>query len=224
MGRIQILRDLRLGEFDVLVGINLLREGLDLPEVSLVAILDADQEGFLRSSTSLIQTIGRAARNVSGKVLLYADRQTQAIRDAVDETNRRRSLQQAYNQQHGIQPESVRKAINDILDTLGDLSGAGTAQDRNQKARQLSAEDLQRNLTQLRTAMQQAARNLEFETAAALRDEVYEMERLLKDKLGDFAVGLAAEQSQPYRTRGSRGGVPKPGEVGYRTPRSKKRG
>ena len=225
LGRIQILRDLRLGEFDVLVGINLLREGLDLPEVSLVAILDADQEGFLRSSTSLIQTIGRAARNVSGKVILYADRQTQAIRDAVDETNRRRSLQESYNREHGIRPESVRKAINDILDTLGDLSGTATAQDRNHKARQLSADDLQRNLSQLRTAMQQAARNLEFETAAALRDEVFEMERLLKEKLGDFAVGLAAEQVQPYRARGSaRGGPAKPGEVGYRTPRSKKRG
>lgn len=225
LGRIQILRDLRLGEYDVLVGINLLREGLDLPEVSLVAILDADQEGFLRSSTSLIQTIGRAARNVSGKVILYADRQTKAIQEAVDETNRRRSLQRAYNEKHGIRPETVRKAINDILDTLGDLGGTATASERNQRNQQLNLEQLQRNLLQLRTAMQQAARNLEFETAAALRDEVFEMERLIKEKTGDFAVGMAAEGSadyQPRPARAARGGPPKPGEPGYKAPRGRK--
>jgi excinuclease ABC subunit B len=228
LGRIQILRDLRLGDYDVLVGINLLREGLDLPEVSLVAILDADQEGFLRSSTSLIQTIGRAARNVSGKVILYADRQTKAIQEAVSETNRRRAIQQAYNEKHGIQPETIRKAINDILDTLGDLGGSVTADQRSQRTQQMNLEELQRNLTQVRAAMQQAARNLEFETAAALRDEIFDMERALKEKMGDFAVGLAAEGSSDYQARRSsrpaRGGPPKPGEPGYKTPRARKGG
>jgi excinuclease ABC subunit B len=218
LGRIQILRDLRLGEFDVLVGINLLREGLDLPEVSLVAILDADQEGFLRSSTSLIQTIGRAARNVSGKVLLYADRETDSIRYAVDETNRRRGLQQAYNEKHGIRPETVRKAINDILDTLGDLSGSATAAERSARGKQMDVEELQKHLLQLRAAMQQAAKNLEFETAAALRDEVFEMERALKEKMGDFAVGLSAEKAAPRRAAGPA----KPGEPGYKAPRGRK--
>jgi excinuclease ABC subunit B len=226
LGRIQILRDLRLGDYDVLVGINLLREGLDLPEVSLVAILDADQEGFLRSSTSLIQTIGRAARNVSGKVILYADRQTKAIEEAVGETNRRRAIQQAYNEQHGIKPETVRKAINDILDTLGDMGGAVTANERSAHSKAMNIEELQRNLVQLRAAMGQAARNLEFETAAALRDEIFDMERTLKEKTGDFAVGLALEGTTDFAPR--RGGRParqgpaKPGEPGYKTPRARK--
>ncbi|MBS2039473.1 excinuclease ABC subunit UvrB [bacterium] len=226
LGRIQILRDLRLGDYDVLVGINLLREGLDLPEVSLVAILDADQEGFLRSSTSLIQTIGRAARNVSGKVILYADRETKAIQDAVGETNRRRALQQAYNQEHGIKPETVRKAINDILDTLGDMGGGVTANERSARSKQMNIEELQRNLVQLRAAMQQAARNLEFETAAALRDEIFDTERTLKEKTGDFAVGLALEGTTdiPSRRgpRTARQGPAKPGEPGYKTPRARK--
>ena len=226
LGRIQIVRDLRLGDYDVLVGINLLREGLDLPEVSLVAILDADQEGFLRSSTSLIQTIGRAARNVSGKVILYADRQTKAIEEAVGETNRRRAIQQAYNEKHGIKPETVRKAINDILDTLGDLGGSVTANERSARSKQMNIEELQRNLQQLRTAMLQAARNLEFETAAALRDEIFDMERTLKEKTGDFAVGLALEGTTdiPARrgARPARQGPAKPGEPGYKTPRARK--
>ncbi|MBN9418758.1 excinuclease ABC subunit B [bacterium SCN 62-11] len=226
LGRIQILRDLRLGDYDVLVGINLLREGLDLPEVSLVAILDADQEGFLRSATSLIQTIGRAARNVSGKVILYADRQTKAIEAAVGETNRRRALQQAYNDEHGIKPETVRKAINDILDTLGDMGGSVTANERSARTKQMNIEELQRNLVQLRAAMQQAARNLEFETAAALRDEIYDVERSLKEKTGDFAVGLALEGTTelPARrgARPARQGPAKPGEPGYKAPRGRK--
>lgn len=226
LGRIQILRDLRLGDYDVLVGINLLREGLDLPEVSLVAILDADQEGFLRSSTSLIQTIGRAARNVSGKVILYADRQTKAIQEAVGETNRRRELQQAYNEKHGIKPETVRKAISDILDTLGDMGGSVTANERSARSKGMNIEELQRNLVQLRAAMLQAARNLEFETAAALRDEIFDMERNLKEKTGDFAVGLALEGTTdiPARrgARPPRQGPARPGEPGYKTPRARK--
>ena len=128
--RIEILRDLRLGEFDVLVGINLLREGLDLPEVSLVAILDADKEGFLRSETSLIQTIGRAARNVEGQVIMYADQVTDSMQWALSETNRRRGLQQAYNAEHGIDPQTIRKAVTDILAYLRpsrDRAGAGQA-------------------------------------------------------------------------------------------------
>ena len=116
--RIQIIRELRLGEYDVLVGVNLLREGLDLPEVSLVAILDADKEGFLRGRTSLIQTIGRAARNINGKVLMYADKQTEAIKDALDETNRRRTIQLAYNEEHGITPETITKGVSDIAEFL----------------------------------------------------------------------------------------------------------
>lgn len=226
LGRIQILRDLRLGDYDVLVGINLLREGLDLPEVSLVAILDADQEGFLRSATSLIQTIGRAARNVSGKVILYADRQTKAIEAAVGETNRRRAIQQAYNDEHGIKPETVRKAISDILDTLGDMGGSVTANERSARTKQMNIEELQRNLVQLRAAMLQAARNLEFETAAALRDEIYDVERSLKEKTGDFAVGLALEGTTdlPARrgARPARPGPAKPGEPGYKAPRGRK--
>ncbi|MBX3170535.1 MAG: excinuclease ABC subunit UvrB [Candidatus Eremiobacteraeota bacterium] len=226
LGRIQILRDLRLGDYDVLVGINLLREGLDLPEVSLVAILDADQEGFLRSSTSLIQTIGRAARNVSGKVILYADRQTKAIQEAVGETNRRREIQRAYNQQHGIEPETVRKAVSDILDTLGDMGGSVTANERSARSQQMNIEELQRSVLQLRAAMQQAARNLEFETAAALRDEIFDMEKTLKEKTGDFAVGLALEGTTdiPARrgARPARQGPARPGEPGYKTPRARK--
>lgn len=227
LGRIAILRDLRLGEFDVLVGINLLREGLDLPEVSLVAILDADQEGFLRSSTSLIQTIGRAARNVSGKVLLYADRQTKAMKEALDETNRRREIQMAYNKEHGITPETVRKAVNDILDTLGDLSESTPAA-RRQKNKELDVPQIQAALDKLKEAMLAAARNLEFETAAALRDEVYELERELRKKMDGQPVGTllenlsAPEGATASRPRGSSKAGPKPGQVGYQNPRGRK--
>lgn len=194
LGRIQILRDLRLGEFDVLVGINLLREGLDLPEVSLVAILDADQEGFLRSTTSLIQTIGRAARNVSGKVILYADRMTGAIRHAIEETSRRRAVQQAYNEKHGIVAQTVRKAVNDILDTLG-YHGQESRKTRRDRHAEMELADLQNLLDQLEQAMQEAAKALEFETAAALRDEMISVKKQLHQKIEGLPVAQQIDLS-----------------------------
>ena len=163
MERMEIIRDLRLGEFDVLVGINLLREGLDLPEVGLVAILDADKEGFLRSTTSLVQTIGRAARNVEGRVIMYADTVTPSMQRAIDETNRRRDKQLAFNRAHGIVPRSIRKAVHD---TLGITTRADTAADA------LTGDALAARLAVLTEQMQQAARELEFEQAAKLRDEI----------------------------------------------------
>jgi excinuclease ABC subunit B len=178
--RVQILRDLRRGEFDVLVGINLLREGLDIPEVSLVGILDADKEGFLRSERSLIQTIGRAARNLHGKVLLYADKETESIRLAVGETNRRRAVQQVFNEEHGIVPRSARRAIMDI-------QIAEPMPQKGRRALQVAALDLQKiddigslraAIEKLRSEMKQAAADLEFERAAALRDKARELEQL----------------------------------------------
>ena len=191
--RIEILRALRLGEFDVLVGINLLREGLDLPEVSLVAILDADKEGFLRSETSLIQMIGRAARNVNGQVVMYADKRTKAMDAAIDETNRRRARQVVYNAEHGINPQTIRKAVGDILDVLrpsdaGSSTGRG---DRRRKEhdrvvadlRSLPQQELARLIQTLEEEMNQAATDLRFEYAARLRDEVKELRRELRDAL-----------------------------------------
>ncbi len=175
--RIEILRDLRLGEFDVLVGINLLREGLDLPEVSLVAILDADKEGFLRSETSLVQTIGRAARNVDGQVVMYADAITPSMRRAISETQRRRALQQAHNVEHGIDPQTVRKAVSDILSMIRPDQTAPTPRGRNRRAERLiedfaemGIDDLQRLLFTLEQEMGEAAADLRFEYAARLRD------------------------------------------------------
>ncbi|MGB9861243.1 MAG: excinuclease ABC subunit UvrB [Candidatus Bipolaricaulaceae bacterium] len=177
LDRVEILRDLRLGKFDVLVGVNLLREGLDLPEVSLVAILDADKEGFLRSSTSLIQTIGRAARNVRGKVILYADEITDAIREAVDETNRRRRIQIEYNLKHGITPETVKKEVKDIV---GDLTG-GRAEPITipKKPEKLSKEEIADLIRKLEREMKAAAERLEFELAAAYRDKIRELRKRL---------------------------------------------
>jgi excinuclease ABC subunit B len=178
--RIQIVRDLRRGEFDVLVGINLLREGLDIPEVSLVGILDADKEGFLRSERSLIQTIGRAARNLHGKVLLYADKETDSIRLALGETNRRRAVQHAFNEEHGIVPRSASRAIMDI-------QIAEPMPQKGRRALQVAALDLQKiddlgslraAIEKLRSEMKQAAADLEFERAAALRDKARELEQL----------------------------------------------
>ena len=187
--RIEILRDLRLGEFDVLVGINLLREGLDLPEVSLVAILDADKEGFLRSETSLVQTIGRAARNVDGEVVMYADKVTPSMRRAIAETKRRRSLQQAHNAKHGIDPQTVRKAVSDILEMIRpDSATAPTPRGRRRRTERLVEDfaemghaDLQRLLFTLEQEMGEAAADLRFEYAARLRDEIKEIERELRD-------------------------------------------
>jgi excinuclease ABC subunit B len=191
--RIEILRALRLGEFDVLVGINLLREGLDLPEVSLVAILDADKEGFLRSDTSLIQTIGRAARNVDGQVIMYADAVTDSMRRAIGETQRRRQLQVAYNAEHGIEPQSIRKAVNDILahlrpDEGAPVPGQGRRRGRPGAAERLRTEladlpptELGRLIQTLEEEMHEAAADLRFEYAARLRDEVGELKRELRE-------------------------------------------
>jgi excinuclease ABC subunit B len=171
--RIQIIRELRLGEFDVLVGVNLLREGLDLPEVSLVAILDADKEGFLRGETSLIQTIGRAARNVRGTVIMYADKETAAMRSAIEETNRRRAIQIAYNEDHGITPATIQKGISDITDFLMMESKVPTGRGRRRRDTEgMSAEELRRTIVELEEEMLAAADDLRFEYAAKLRDEI----------------------------------------------------
>ncbi len=179
--RIAIIRELRLGEYDVLVGVNLLREGLDLPEVSLVAILDADKEGFLRGKTALIQTIGRAARNVNGKVLLYADKQTEAIQGAIDETNRRRAKQLAYNEEHGITPESVVKGVSDIAEFLTLESPTVPSRRRRGKAEVegMRPDEIERLIIELEEEMFTAAEELRFEYAAKLRDEIKELRREL---------------------------------------------
>jgi excinuclease ABC subunit B len=190
--RIEILRDLRLGEFDVLVGINLLREGLDLPEVSLVAILDADKEGFLRSETSLVQTIGRAARNVDGKVIMYADEVTDSMRRAVSETERRRGIQVEFNRQHSIDPQSIRKKVSDILLSMeGERLGESSAPTRRRRRRerpQMPREELERLIRTLEEEMHEAARDLRFEYAARLRDEVKDLRKELS-ALREAGVG-----------------------------------
>ena len=181
--RVGILRDLRLGVFDVVVGINLLREGLDLPEVSLVAILDADKEGFLRSDTALIQTIGRAARHVEGKVIMYADRVTESMRRAIDETNRRRAKQVAFNQEHGIQPVGIYKAVRDLTDQLSMKAVAESRGEYLVKGRAgLPKSELQKIISELETQMKEAARNLEFEKAAILRDQIFELRGVLAEE------------------------------------------
>jgi excinuclease ABC subunit B len=183
--RIQIIRDLRLGEYDVLVGVNLLREGLDLPEVSLVAILDADKEGFLRGETSLIQTIGRAARNVGGTVLMYADKRTAAMTAAIDETDRRRAIQLAYNEEHGITAATIVKGISDIAEFLQaegkTPKGRRRSERRRPKRGELSLSDLEKTIVELEEEMLAAADELRFEYAARLRDEIRELRRDLAD-------------------------------------------
>ncbi|MCW8971307.1 MAG: helicase-related protein, partial [Rhodospirillales bacterium] len=185
--RIEIIRDLRLGAFDVLVGINLLREGLDIPECALVAILDADKEGFLRSRTSLVQTIGRAARNIDGRVILYADKMTDSLNYAIDETNRRREKQQAYNAANGITPESIKKTITDVIGSVYEHDyvtvDTGASGDTH-----LTGKSLPEHLKDLDQRMRQAAGNLEFEEAARLRDEIRRLEAM---ELGLGAPGVA---------------------------------
>jgi excinuclease ABC subunit B len=181
--RIKIIRELRLGEYDVLVGVNLLREGLDLPEVSLVAILDADKEGFLRGQTALVQTIGRAARNVNGKVLMYADKMTEAIRGALDETTRRRDIQLRYNEEHGITPESIVKGVSDIAEFLSLESQPHVPGKRRRGQRQvegMSNEELEKLVVTLEEEMFAAAEELRFEYAAKLRDEIKDLRRELQ--------------------------------------------
>jgi excinuclease ABC subunit B len=180
--RIQIIRELRLGDYDVLVGVNLLREGLDLPEVSLVAILDADKEGFLRGKTALIQTIGRAARHINGKVLMYADKRTEAIEGALGETNRRRSVQLAYNEEHGITPESIVKGVSDIAEflTLDSPTVPSSKRRRGRKDLEgLTPSELEKLVIELEEEMFTAAEELRFEYAAKLRDEIKELRREL---------------------------------------------
>ena len=180
--RIAIIRELRLGEYDVLVGVNLLREGLDLPEVSLVAVLDADKEGFLRGQTSLIQTIGRAARNVNGKVLLYADKVTEAIQEAMAETDRRREVQVAYNTEHGITPESIVKGVSDIAELLALESPNVPSRRRRGKVEVegMSQDELEKLVVTLEEEMYLAAEELRFEYAAKLRDEIKDLRRELQ--------------------------------------------
>ena len=177
LDRIEILRDLRLGVYDVIVGINLLREGLDLPEVSLVAILDADKEGYLRSTTSLIQTVGRAARHANGHVIMYADRVTDSMKRAIDETYRRRAIQDTHNRENGIEPQSIQKEVHDI--TEGIKAIAETRSSYRVMRQQLSRDDMFRVVKDLESQMKDAAHNLQFEKAAQLRDEMYELRRLL---------------------------------------------
>jgi len=169
--RVGILRDLRLARFDVLVGINLLREGLDLPEVSLVAILDADKEGFLRSERSLIQTAGRAARNVGGEVIMYADTLTDSMRKAVEETNRRRKIQEEYNRTHQITPKSIYKSVEEVLKATA-VADSKVSEDKEFSLDYLSSLDQEERIEVLEKAMAQAARQLEFEKAAQIRDEL----------------------------------------------------
>ena len=184
--RVELLRQLRLGEFDVLVGINLLREGLDLPEVSLVAILDADKEGFLRSTKSLIQTIGRAARNVSGEVIMYADEVTESMQQAIDETERRREKQLAYNKEHGIDPQPLRKKIADILDQVyenadTESTGAGEAAVvAKPDTSTMASDEVQSLIDDLTKQMGDAARELKFELAGRLRDEIADLKKELR--------------------------------------------
>ena len=180
--RVEILSALRKGEFDVLVGINLLREGLDLPEVSLVAILDADKEGFLRNHRSLIQTIGRAARNASGQVIMYADKMTDSMDTAISETRRRRALQMRYNEEHGITPQTVRKAINDVMGFMSDGDGneVGSAEDVNKTLAELSRSEVMRVISSMEEEMAAASANMDFEEAARLRDQVVKLRSQLE--------------------------------------------
>jgi len=180
--RIEILRDLRLGIYDVLVGINLLREGIDLPEVSLVAILDADKEGFLRSEQALIQNIGRAARHVEGKVILYANTMTDSMKRAIDETNRRRDIQHKYNEERGITPQSIIKQVRDLTDRVKAMVNEETPVEGAVDLTLVPKDDINKMIKELEKEMRSAAQALEFERAAALRDQITELRGALIDK------------------------------------------
>jgi len=218
MERVEILRDLRLGVYDVIVGINLLREGLDLPEVSLVAILDADKEGYLRSRDSLIQTSGRAARHINGHVIMYADRMTDSMRAAIDETNRRRKVQESYNRERGITPAGIQKAIRDITDHMRKVAEekvdyvAGI---------DLPKDELARLMKDLESQMKKAAKDLEFEKAALLRDQVYELRKRLIDEEGEASV-LRQFAETSYGSLGGR--RPKPGGARETSARARRGG
>jgi excinuclease ABC subunit B len=202
--RVDLLRDLRAGRFEALVGVNLLREGLDLPEVSLVAILDADKEGFLRSETSLIQTIGRAARNVNAKVILYADKVTEAMRNAIDETRRRRELQERYNAEHGITPETIKKNIR------AGIEGAIAAHRQANAAIGHGDEEIyitEEYIRELEEEMYRAAQELDFERAAALRDRIKQLREFIGKKLSE--VQLKSFKPGP-KPKGNKARVPRP--------------
>ena len=208
--RVAILRDLRLGVFDVLVGINLLREGIDLPEVTLVAILDADKEGFLRSSWSLIQMIGRAARNIGGEVVMYADRVTESMRAAIDETDRRRAVQQRYNAEHGIEPTTIVKGIHDINQRLRSVAESAVVytSERGGRGRDFGEADraqVEALVKRMEAEMKQAARDLEFERAAALRDEIQQIRFRVLEEDASVRVGKAAEKAAGARPGGLAG-------------------
>jgi excinuclease ABC subunit B len=177
--RAQIIRDLRLDVFDVLVGINLLREGLDIPEITLVAILDADKEGFLRSETSLIQTIGRAARNSEGHVIMYADNMTDSMKKAIDETNRRRNIQQAYNEEHGITPKTIEKSVRELIAVTRQVAAEEMSMER--RPEEMDAGELKAYIEKIKAKMEKAAADLNFEVAAEYRDKMIEYKNMLRD-------------------------------------------
>jgi excinuclease ABC subunit B len=205
--RVELLRELREGKFEALVGVNLLREGLDLPEVSLVAILDADKEGFLRSETSLMQTIGRAARNVNAKVILYADAVTNSMQRAIEETERRRTLQEDYNREHGITPETIRKSIRAGIESEANAHAqANAAVGRSDDAQYITEE----YLVELETEMMAAAEALEFERAAHLRDRIERMRESIGSTVAEVDARRAGSANKTGRRRGRGGRLPRP--------------
>ena len=180
--RAEIIRDMRLDVFDVLVGINLLREGLDIPEITLVAILDADKEGFLRSETSLVQTIGRAARNSEGHVIMYADNMTESMQNAIDETNRRREIQMKYNKEHGITPQTIKKAVRDLIAITKEITKEEVKFEKDPES--MSRDELEKLIGKVQKKMKKAAAELDFETAAALRDQMLSLKTHLNELTG----------------------------------------